>query len=84
MAAAIPIVTIAYWEQFKFAIDNNEEFPDPMDFVPKISEALVDKQKYLLSPNDKRKTVLQNLIFVYFSTLQYKIYAKIVNMAGTQ
>ncbi|XP_017767747.1 PREDICTED: nibrin [Eufriesea mexicana] len=82
LAAAIPIVTVAYWEQFKVAIDNNEEFPGIKDFVPIISETLVDKQKYLLSPNVKRRTLFQNLIFVHFSTSQYKIYAKIISMAG--
>ncbi|CAL7933048.1 unnamed protein product [Xylocopa violacea] len=82
MASAIPIVTVNYWKRVKVAIENGEELPDAKQFIPLISEPFVNKEKLLISPDKKRTTLFQNLIFVLFSTQQYKIYGKIIQLAG--
>lgn len=82
MAAAIPIVTLDYWEQVNSAVNNGEELPQTNEFVPLISEALVNKVKVSLCPNKKRKTLFENLIFVHFSPNQYKMYGKMISIAG--
>ncbi|XP_053996565.1 uncharacterized protein LOC128886053 [Hylaeus anthracinus] len=82
MASAVPIVNLDYWEKVKDAFYNAKELPESKDFVPALSESFIIKGKVSLCPNKKRKTLFQNLIFVYFSAHQYKIYGRMVNMAG--
>ncbi|XP_076764819.1 nibrin-like [Xylocopa sonorina] len=82
MASAIPIVTVNYWEQVKVAVENGQELPNTKHFIPLISEPYINKEKLLISPNEKRTTLFQNLIFVLFSTQQYKTYGKIIQLAG--
>lgn len=84
MASAVPIVNLDYWKQFKNEIKKGKEFPKFENFVPSLSESLINKGKVSLCPNEKRKTLFQNLIFVHFSVYQYRIYGKMVNMAGKQ
>lgn len=61
---------------------NNQELPNPNDYVPPIGESLIDRTKLLLHPNNKRKTLFEKLIFVHFSMNQYKIYGKMIHLAG--
>ncbi|KOC69481.1 Nibrin [Habropoda laboriosa] len=82
MAFVVPIITINYWEEVKCAMKKGKEIPDPKNFVPLIGESLVNNQNVSLAPNEKRKTLFQNLIFVYFSKSQYKTYGKMTKMAG--
>nr|XP_034180194.1 nibrin isoform X1 [Osmia lignaria] len=82
LASAIPIVTIDYWIAVQRAVTNNQELPSPDNYIPPIGESLVDKTKLLLHPNNKRKTLFSNLIFVHFSMNQYKIYGKMIHLAG--
>ncbi|XP_071860802.1 nibrin [Bombus fervidus] len=82
MASALPIVTMKYWDEVKSAIDNGQQLPDSNNFVPPISEPLIAKRKVLISPNEKRKTLFENLTFIHFSTTQYRKYKKIIRIAG--
>lgn len=82
MASALPIVTMKYWDEVKFAIDNGQQLPDSNNFVPPISEPLIAKKKVLISPNKKRTTLFENLTFIHFSTTQYRKYKKIIRIAG--
>ncbi|XP_012144529.2 nibrin [Megachile rotundata] len=82
LASAIPIVTINYWTEVNEAISRNEVLPEPDKYIPLIGESLIDKEKLLLCPNKKRKTLFQNFIFVHFSINQYKIYGKMIHLAG--
>ncbi|XP_076234824.1 nibrin isoform X2 [Calliopsis andreniformis] len=82
MAFAIPIVTLDYWKQVKCAINNGDQLPKYEDFVPFISETLINKEKVSLCPNKNRKTLFQNLIFIHFSIRQYKMYGKMISLAG--
>ncbi|XP_043251286.1 nibrin [Colletes gigas] len=81
MASVVPIVTLGYWEKVKHAIDNGNKFPKVDSFVPQINESLIIKGNVSLFPNEKRKTLFQNLIFVFFNVRQYKIYGRMINMA---
>ncbi|XP_033336069.2 nibrin [Megalopta genalis] len=82
MASAVPIVSLNYWTAVKHAVSNGKELPNPTDFVPPLTESLIDKGFVSLCVNEKRTTLFRKLIFVYFSARQYKIYGKMVNMAG--
>ena len=82
MASAVPIVTLSYWEGVKRAVHNGEELPDTNDFAPPISESLVIKGKISLRQNEERKTLFRNLLFVHFSTRQYKTCGRMIKMAG--
>ncbi|XP_050585108.1 uncharacterized protein LOC126919667 [Bombus affinis] len=82
MASALPIVTMKYWDEVKFAIDNGRQLPDSNNFVPPIGEPLIAKRKVLISPNEKRTTLFENLTFIHFSTTQYRKYKKIIRIAG--
>ncbi|XP_076680154.1 nibrin isoform X2 [Andrena cerasifolii] len=82
MASTVPIVTLSYWEQVKRAVHNGEELPDADEFTPQISESLVIKGKVSLRRNEKRRTLFRNLLFVHFSTRQYKMCGRIIRMAG--
>ncbi|KAK9295196.1 hypothetical protein QLX08_010414 [Tetragonisca angustula] len=82
MASALPIVTIKYWDEVKFAINNCQPLPDPNNFVPPISEILVTKEKVSLSRNEKRTKLFENLTFIHFSVTQYKKYKKVIKIAG--
>ncbi|XP_076621292.1 nibrin isoform X2 [Colletes latitarsis] len=82
MASVVPIVTLGYWEKVKHAINNGNEFPKVDNFVPLINESLIIKGKVSLCPNEKRKTLFRNLIFVFFNLRQYKIYGRMINMGG--
>lgn len=82
MAYAIPIITMDYWDAVKIAIDNGQDLPEIENFVPPISESLINKQKLSLFPNIKRTKLFKDLIFIHFSTIQFKIYKKIIKMAG--
>ncbi|XP_031837377.1 nibrin [Nomia melanderi] len=82
MASAVPIVNLSYWEETKCAVDNGKELPKPIDFVPPIKETLVNSGNASLSVNEKRQTLFKNLIFVHFSTRQFKMFGRMINMAG--
>ncbi|XP_006623771.1 nibrin isoform X2 [Apis dorsata] len=82
MAYAIPIITMDYWDAVKIAIDNGQDLPEIENFVPPIGESLINKQKLSLFPNINRTKLFKDLIFIHFSTIQFKIYKKIIKMAG--
>ncbi|KZC05552.1 Nibrin, partial [Dufourea novaeangliae] len=82
MASAVPIVNLNYWKEVKHAVDNGQEFPKSEDFVPPITESLINARKVSLHVNEKRKILFQNLIFVHFSAHQYRAYWKMINMAS--
>ncbi|XP_076650980.1 nibrin isoform X2 [Halictus rubicundus] len=82
MASAVPIVHLNFWEAMKQAIETGDELPKPADFVPPIVESLVNKQSVSLCVNVKRKTLFGSFIFVSFSERQYKLYGKMISMAG--
>ncbi|KAG7210209.1 hypothetical protein KM043_011763 [Ampulex compressa] len=82
LASAIPIVSIDFWVKMENAFENGNEFPDANDYIPKISDAMVHKQYVSLGRNEKRKSLFKNLIFVHFTTRQYKMLGKMINMAG--
>ncbi|CAK9816922.1 NBN [Anthophora quadrimaculata] len=82
MASAVPIVTMDYWEKVQTAVKKGKKLPNPNNYVPAIEEALVNNQIISLAPNEKRKILFQNLIFVFFNDTQCKTYGKMIKMAG--
>lgn len=82
MASALPIVTMKYWDEVKFAINNGQPLPNPNNFVPPIGEVLVTKEKISVSRNEKRMKLFEDLTFVHFSRAQYKTYKTVIKIAG--
>ncbi|XP_076292212.1 nibrin isoform X2 [Lasioglossum baleicum] len=82
MASAVPIVSLNFWEAVKHAIDNGDKLPQPEKFIPPISELLINKSCVSLCVNEKRKTLFRNFIFVHFNVRQYKMYGRMISMAG--
>ncbi|KAF3420320.1 hypothetical protein E2986_00771 [Frieseomelitta varia] len=70
MASALPIVTMKYWDQVKFSINNCQPLPDPNNFIPPINEVLITKENISLSQNEKRTKLFENLTFIHFSKEQ--------------
>ena len=78
----IPIVGIQYWEVVQDAVANRREWPNAAEYILSIEENVIDKEKVSLRPNPDRKTLFNNLTFLFFSLSQFKIYKEIVIGAG--
>lgn len=78
----IPIIGIEYWEAAQIAVKNNQDWPKFSDYILPISEDIIDQTKVSLSPNINRKTLFENLTFLFFSYSQFNIYKKIIKGSG--
>ncbi|KAL2721356.1 nibrin [Vespula maculifrons] len=82
LAAGIPIVSIDYWKAVKSATQKGEPLPKTDNYISEISEQYISKGIVSLYPNDKRKTLFTNLIFIFFDLKQYEIYETMIRLAG--
>ncbi|XP_033207383.1 nibrin isoform X2 [Belonocnema kinseyi] len=82
LVKCIPIVGIEYWEAVQTAVENRRDWPKATEYVLPIKENIVDKGKVSLKPSLDRKTLFNNLTFLFFSISQKKIYKDIVIGAG--
>lgn len=84
LAAGVPIVTIDYWRSVKNAKASGNPIPDPNDFCPALEDSMLRKNNNStsLAPSTPRKSVFKNLIFIHFRENQFKIYKKMIELAG--
>ncbi|XP_017882304.1 nibrin isoform X2 [Ceratina calcarata] len=82
MAAGLPIVTLEYWEEMRFAMKNGQPLPDPKNYTPLIAESVINKNDVSLCPNMERKTLFADRIFVFLCKEQYESYRQIIELAG--
>lgn len=78
----VPIVGIEYWEAVKIAVKESKSLPKFADYILPISEDIIDNTKVSLAPNKIRRSLFEDLTFLFFSYSQFNIYKKIVSDAG--
>lgn len=82
LVSAKPIVTIAYWEAIKKAVEESKKLPEIDDFLPSVKEEWLHARPELFLPKKERGTLFRGLSFVHFCTKQYFAYAPLISAAG--
>ncbi|XP_011349501.2 nibrin [Ooceraea biroi] len=82
LASAKPIVTIAYWEAIRLAVQESKELPGIENFLPMIKEEWLKASSRLLVPNEKRRALFKGLAFVHFCAKQYFTCSPLISAAG--
>lgn len=76
-----PIVLIQYWQDLLKCIKKNIKLPDVENYLPPISESLLNKD-VSLKYKPERKTLFEGKIFVFPDENLKKQMASIVKIAG--
>lgn len=82
LAFCTPLVPIDYWKAALNAFQNNEEFPDPVEFASLINNKMAKIGKVDVAPNPMRTTCFKNLTFVHFTSKQHALYKRMIKLAG--
>ena len=73
-----------YWKCVLKAVQANEELPNPTNYAGLIDVKHVEGGKNLIVPDPRRKTLFNDLIFVHFDSKQFKLYSRMIELAGRQ
>ncbi|XP_034943711.1 nibrin-like [Chelonus insularis] len=82
LAAGLPFVTIKYWEDFYKCCKTRKEFPNPSQYIPEDWNYTDELRNVSLHPDIARKTLFDNMEFIFFSQYQINLYGEIIQLAG--
>ncbi|XP_075973452.1 nibrin [Anticarsia gemmatalis] len=76
------IVTTEFWSQFAESVKNFSAMPDPQKFTPQVVESTLNKEAVSFMPDSRRRSLFEDMKFVFFSRRQFELYKPVLIRSG--